>query len=253
MPLDVCNLVELFRSEMSDPELPGNGDDSDSLWSDCEITGWIDEAQRELCERVDLLFDRSSFKIDTVEEQDLYVLDDFITKVRRGIGPNGRKLEAISIAELERRYQSSDWDYDNVAGGINGYNWETLVGTPKYMVTDYAIGMLRLVPIPPKTDAGGTTEEIKLDVYRTPLFDDALEIPSKHRRMLLHRVKAYAYRKDDIDTQDMNRAVVQEQRWEVALNDVDKQFKRLNRGPQITGYGGIPMGGFSGSFHNVRR
>lgn len=331
MPLSTANLIELFRSEMSDPELPGSGDDSDSLWFDSEITDWLGEAQNELCERVDLLFDRSSFKIDTVEEQDLYAIDDQITKIRRGVGADGRKLEAISIKELERKYEPNDWDYANDDAGILNHEWESLIGLPKYIITDFAVGYARLVPIPPSvagtllysgTHTSGTpsstiltdtnanggagwvvdalignritnttdgisalitdndattvttaalasawdqddaytveeevadTEEINLDVYRLPADPEVMEIPNKHRRMLLHKVKAMGYRKDDIDTQDMNRAAVYEAKWEAALDDVDRQFKRLNRGPQVTSYGGIPMGGMGGRSTRANR
>jgi hypothetical protein len=232
MALDTDDLIVLFRSEMSDPELPGDGDDSDSLWSDAEITEWIGEAQKELCQRVDLLFDRSSFKIDTVEQQDLYALDERITKVRRGVGPNGRHLDAISIAELERRYQ-------NGTITIDFGNWETAEGDPRYIVTDYAIGFARLVPIPPNVEGEVATEEIKLDVYREPMDPTVLEIPNSHRKMLLYKVKAYAYRKDDIDTNDTGRSDVWDGRWEAALHDIDRRFKRKNRGAQVVQYGGI--------------
>lgn len=232
MALDTDELIAHFRTEMSDPELPGDGDDSDSLWTDAEITEWISEAQKELCQRVDLLFDRSSFKIDTVEQQDLYALDERITKIRRGIGANNRHLPAVSIAELERRYQDGSVSFDFG-------NWETAVGDPRYIVTDYATGYARLVPIPPNDETQVATEEIKLDVYREPLDPTVLEIPNSHRKKLLHKVKAYAYRKDDVDTNDNGRASVWEGRWEAYVHDLDRQNKRRNRGAQVVKYGGI--------------
>jgi len=232
MALDTDELIAHFRLEMSDPELPGNGDDSDSLWSNAEITEWLGEAQKEICERLDLLFDRSSFKIDTVEQQDLYALDERITKVRRGVGADGRHLPAISVAELERRYQNGALSFDFG-------NWETAEGEPDYILTDYATGYVRLVPIPPAVDGEVATEEIKLDVYREPMDQTVMEIPGQFRKKLLHKVKAYAYRKDDVDTNDNGRSDVWERRWEMFLNDADRQAKRKNRGAQVVAYGGI--------------
>lgn len=225
MPTSIADLIGIFRSDLSDPELPGSGDDSDSLWSDAEITDWLLEAQEELCERVDLLFDATSFSIKTTIGGDLYAIDDEITKVRRGKVAGGRKLEAVSVKELLRRYQPSDFE-------LTVTDWESMTGDPYYMVTDYELGMVKLVPEPV------AVETIQLHVYRLPTSAN-LEIPNKHRRALLHKVKHLAYMKDDVDSQNLSKADFHEARWEAAIEKIDKQFKRLNRGPQVVAYAGL--------------
>jgi hypothetical protein len=225
MALTAANLVAIFRSDLSDPELPGTGDDSDSLWLDSEILDWLAEAQRELCERVDLLFDATTYELTMEAGTDLYALDDNITKIRRGKVAGGRTLEAVSVKELLRRYQPSEFE-------ISVLDWESMTGDPKYLVTDYEVGFVKMVPEPLEV------EVIELHVYRLPTAD-AMEIPNKHRRSLLHKAKHLAYMKDDVDSQNLTKAEYHEAKWEQAVNEIDRQFKRLHRGPQVVAYGGL--------------
>jgi hypothetical protein len=226
MPLSTTDLVAIFRSEMSDPELPGSGDSSDSLWEDADIIRWIGESQKELCERVDILFDATSYVLTTADGTDLYALDDVIMKIRRGKVAAGRTLESVSVKELLRRYQPTSFEIDVT-------DWEGMTGEPKYIVTDYEVGFVKLVPEPVGI------ETIELHVYRLPVNDIVMEIPNKYRRKLLHKVKHLAYMKDDVDSQDLKKAGYHDDRWEAAVNEIDRQFKRLNRGPQVVAYGGL--------------
>lgn len=225
MPSSIADLIVKFRSDLSDPELPGNGDDSDSLWSDAEITDWLLEAQEEMCERVDVLFDATSFSIKTSAGNGLYAVDDEITKIRRGKVAGGRTLESVSVKELLRRYQPSEFEMTVV-------DWESMTGEPKYLVTDYEPGMVKLVPEPVEI------ETIELHVYRLPTSSN-LEVSNKYRRDLLHKAKHLAYMKDDVDSQDLKKADYYEGKWEQALAKIDKMFKRLNRGPQVVAYAGL--------------
>lgn len=226
MPLDVTALTAIFRSDMSDPELPGSGDSSDSLWTNAEIADWLGEAQKELCERVDILFDATNYDVTTAAGDPLYDLDDVIMKIRRGKIAGGRELESVSVKELSRRYQPTNFE-------VNTTDWEGMVGAPQYIVTDYEVGQIRLVPEPVEI------ELIELHVYRLPIDDAVMEIPNKYRRKLLHKAKHLAYMKDDVDSQDLKKAAFHDDRWEVAVEEVDRQFKRLNRGPQVVAYGGL--------------
>jgi hypothetical protein len=225
MPLTADNLVAIFRSDLSDPELPGSGDDSDSLWLDSEIKDWLAEAQRELCERVDILFDATTYELTTANGDDLYALDDNITKVRRGKVAGGRTLEALSVKELLRKYQPTSFE-------LSVTDWEGMQGEPDYIVMDYEAGFVKLVPEPVGI------ETIELHVYRLPTAD-AMEIPNKYRRDLLHRAKNLAYMKDDVDSQDLTKAAYHETRWEQAVVRTDRMLKRLNRGPQVVAYAGL--------------
>jgi hypothetical protein len=210
---------------MSDPELPGSGDDSDSLWLDSEIKDWLAEAQRELCEEVDILFDATTYELTTANGDDLYALDDNITKVRRGKVAGGRTLEAVSVKELLRRYQPTSFE-------LTVTDWEGMQGEPDYIVMDYEVGFVKLVPEPVGI------ETIELHVYRLPVAD-AMEIPNKHRRDLLHKAKHLAYMKDDVDSQDLKKAAYYETKWENAKVKIDRIFKRAHRGPQVVAYGGL--------------
>lgn len=225
MPLSAANLVATFRTDMSDPELPGSGDSSDSLWTDAEILDWLAEAQRELCERVDILFDATTYELTTADGDDLYALDDNILKIRRGKVAGGRTLEAVSVEELLRRYQPTSFE-------LTVTDWEGMQGEPDYIVMDYESGYVKLVPEPVGI------ETIELHVYRLPI-DDTMEIPNKHRRELLHKVKHLAYMKDDVDSQNLTKGDYYEGKWEAAVNKIDRMFKREHRGPQVVAYGGL--------------
>jgi hypothetical protein len=52
-----AELKNQFRIEVADPEMPGSGDDSDSLWSTAEIFSFMHQAQREFARRTNCFTD----------------------------------------------------------------------------------------------------------------------------------------------------------------------------------------------------
>jgi hypothetical protein len=228
MPLDTATLLATLRRDLDDPEMPGAGDDSDSLWSDVELTDYLAEAQEIACTKADILFDQSTFTITTVADGDgLYAWDELITKIRKGIVTGQRVLTVMSVSDIARKFDVTDL-------GWTVTDWEDSVGDPQYIVTDYEVGYVRLVPIPVTAD-----EVIKLHVYRLPADNAVMEIPNKYRRELLLYAKYKAYDKHDADVHNETLAVKYKALWEQALIEMKHEEKRRNKGLQVVAYGGI--------------
>lgn len=233
MPLSTANLITTLRLDLEDPEMPGSGDDSDSLWSDAEFTAWLAEAQEKLCKKLDVLFDSSTFTIvtDGAQTDGLYALDDSVTKIRSARVAGSRSISVVSIDELERQFSTYDL-------GWYTEDWQDLTGEPKYLITDFASGYARLVPIP---DADTAPETIALGVYRLPTDSNVMEIPNRYRRELLLFAKYKAYDKNDSDVHNEKLAMKYKGEWENALIELGFEEKRRNKNVMTTGYGGIPI------------
>lgn len=227
MPLETADLLSILRLDLDDPEMPGNGDDSDCLWSDAELTRYLADAQEILCTKADVLFDQSTFTITTAAGGDgLYAWDESITKIRKGIVTGQRVLEVLSVSDIMRKFNVTDL-------GWTLTDWEESVGDPKYIVTDYEVGFVRLVPIPVQI------ETIKLHVYRLPTDSAVMEIPERYRRELLLYAKYKAFDKHDADVHNENNALKYKGLWEQSLTAIAKEEKRRNKGLQVVSYGGI--------------
>ena len=231
MPLSTSDLIDILRLDLDDPEMPGGGDDSDCLWLDSELTRFLAGAQEIVCRKLDLLFDSSTYTIttDALQVDGLYDLDDDITKVRSARVAGARTLNVVSIAELERQYSTYDL-------GWYTENWEEVTGEPKYLVTDYAVGKARLVPIP-----DGDAEVIQLGVYRMPVDSTVMEVPNRYRREMLLYAKYKAYDKNDSDVHNEKLALKFKAEWEHALLELDREQKIRVKNKQTTSYGGIRM------------
>ena len=227
MPLETADLLAILREDLDDPEMPGNGDDSDCLWSDSELTRYLAEAQEIVCSKADVLFDQTTFTITTAADGDgLYAWDPGITKIRKGIVTGQRVLDVLSVSEINRKFNVTDL-------GWTLTDWEESEGDPKYIVTDYEVGYVRLVPIPVQA------ETIKLHVYRLPTDSAVMEIPERYRRELLLFAKYKAYDKNDADVHNGNLALKYKGEWKQALNELTKEEKRRNKGAQVVAYGGL--------------
>jgi hypothetical protein len=232
MPHEVADIKDQFRRQLRDPEYPGSGDSSDSLIHNDDILIFMDEAQKEFCRHIDIFPDSTTYSISVVAGTKLYALDPRITRIRRGVlASNGEVLEAKTVAEMDDGYSTNDYGVRTVT------DWETVTGSPKFLVTDVEFGMVQLVPAPVEDDT------LNLSVYRLPLKDiydgEELEIPDQYRRTLLLKMMAYAYSQHDVELFDEARALQYENMWLDKLSQIDRDVKRLNRGPQTVRYGGL--------------
>lgn len=224
MSLETEDLFALIRSELSDPEYPGSGDDSDSLWTNEEIAQYLDEAQREFASATLCLPDATTFTGITVTAGDPWVvIDPRIVEIRYAtLVTAKREVEPTTLVTIKRE----------------NTNWSDNTGTPAAIITDIEAGKGRLFPIPTADDT------MDLIVYREPLeeIEDVsadLEIDNKFRRTLIHRVCALAYLKDDAETYNPTNSQNRMTQWFSKLEEAKAFYKKKTRRFGVTTYGGI--------------
>lgn len=230
----VAQLVAQLRLDLEDPELPGAGDDSDSLWLNSELLHYIDEAQRRFAVETLCLPDSTNFET-TVQAGTKWVdKEPSIIRIIQGwlTGAN-RPVRPISRIEIERGYPTDDYG-EQIVG-----QWRTVTGRPEFVVTDMDAVQNRLVPIPTETDT------IEWTVYRYPTsaitsLTSSLEIEQAFHYDLTVWAKVLAFKKQDAETQDMTRSRDWEGEWNNRVIPEAKQFFMMKfRKLGTTMYGGI--------------
>lgn len=230
---ELLDLIEDFRVDVGDPELPGGGDDSDSLWSTAEIVRFIDDAQKKLCERVHLIPDSTTYALSVTADDPWVEISDEINKVRSGrLSTSKATVLPKRLVEIERTDGEDDYGVSTFAG-----DWEDRAGTPRYLVLDLEFGKGRLVPIPTQS------ETLTLKVFRRPetLEDEGgtLEIPDRFRPGLLHYAKFRAYSKPDEDAKDPKAAGEAYSEWSMFLNEAAAEVERSTGSARTVAYGGL--------------
>lgn len=223
MALDLEDLLARLRIDLSDPELPGAEDDpdnpdSDSLWSTADLIDGLDQAQKEYAEETLAFFDSTSYTPTVTAGNPLVALDERIIDIRFGeLSTAQSRVVPRTMADIEREY---------------GITWTSQTGSPKYLVTDYAVGYGRLYPAPVEDDT------LTLYVYRYPLTDlecihDSLEVRTdQHKRGLLLRAMELAYSNYDAESRDDNRASEYADRWQRFLDQAKSRIRKNTRRPR---------------------
>ncbi len=163
------------------------------LWSDPEIIGYTNDAQREACRRARLLTDSTAnavCNINLAANRSTYTLNQavlFITRAK--LTTEAMPLRPVSYKDLD----------------CHRPGWEEETGTPTHYVKDMDTGKFRPYPTP---DASGT---VKLVVTRLPLCDmsissDEPEISQRLHDSLIFWNLYRMYSKPDVDTQNKVKA-----------------------------------------------
>jgi len=231
---DVKSVTAAFRSEVFDPELPGNEDSSESLWTDADIKRYMTTAQNEFCRATFCLSDPRSYKPAITAGDNRIKASDRIVKPRRAfLQSSGAGLHITTGREMDEGQLSSDY-------GISVHrDWRAdgVTGTPRILITDEESGYYTLYPTPVANDV------CQLVVYRlpkAPIYDGGvLEIPEEYRLKLITGMKAQAYLKMDEETHDEDLALKYKTQWLVDLQKFTAEFKQARKGPHKVRYGGI--------------
>ena len=163
------------------------------LWSDAELTRFLNDAQDEACRRARLLVDSSTAAIcnhAVTVGKVLYTLDPRVIFVRRAkIASRTRPLGFASYLDLDEECPG----------------WDTHTGTAEWVLTDVETGKLRLYRGPTAIDT------LNLIVVRTALepmvtSQDEPEIAPRYHYGLLDWASHRAYSKQDADTLDTTKA-----------------------------------------------
>ena len=197
-------LIDQARRDLDDPEVPGGGDDSLSLFSTEELVSYLNRAVDEACIRTELIVDSDTpevTRIAVVAGQASYPIDARVLHVKRV------RLTGVSQATVLEKSDRDSLDSSRP-------NWEDETGVPRYYLQDMNQA-LRLYPTPDK-DA-----QLALTVWRRPLetlksHKAAVQeppIPPEHHFQLLDWVYYLALGKQDVDTYQPEQARSHGQRF----------------------------------------
>jgi hypothetical protein len=174
------------------------------LWSDAELTGYLNDAQDEACRRARLIVDSSTPSICgfSVSSGTTFITVDprviFVRRVK--LASRKKPLVFASYLELDQECQG----------------WDERTGTVEAVITDVQSGKLRLYRIPTASDTGTLT------VVRTALdpmaaASDEPEIAPRFHRSLIAWACYRAYIKQDADSANADKAAA-------ALAEFEREF-----------------------------
>jgi len=241
---ELKDLIRYFRQDVFDPELPGSGDSSESLWTNDEITRYADQAQEEFARVTHCLSDSRTFRPTIILGDGLVKADPRIIKVKTAyLESSGKELDIVRSREMDEGATIKDYGLGNSRN-----SWREGFGVPTHLVTDDEYGYFRLYPaLPASTEVPPPdplpTDTLVLAVYRLPkeplLEGGELEIPAEWHMKMLDGMKAQAYLKEDIEVNDDQKAMKFRARWEHWLSEGKKSFRVFYRGSRSVEYGGI--------------
>lgn len=223
-------LNERFRREVDDSLPVGDSsDDSDRLWKNVEVYGYLDEAQHALAKRTRALL--YTFIAPVTAASPFVSLPSWVHDIQAV----ALVIGARTLVPYNRNSASNVTDdYNNSRASFSFSD----TGTPKAYVADYVAKQLRLVPIPVATD---TLEISAVTVPRSPLARDTdvcvFEDP-EDLRLLLHFAKSLAYDKQDADVFDKTTADRYEAKFEAGAAKREQEINRLRRTPGTVRYNG---------------
>lgn len=176
--MTLIELIDAFRLRTGDTAKP-------LLWSDDEITFYLNEAQQEAAERALLIQDATTAQVCELALDiglGVYPLHASILSIDRAKLSNGTLLVWTSREKMD----------------VFSAVWETTTGTPEYFI-DEDSGSLIVSPIPTVADT------LTLTVKRLPLnpmavSTDTPEIHPRHHYRMLDWALRCAYLKQDADT-----------------------------------------------------
>lgn len=218
--MNSTELLDLFRSEMADTEEP-------YLWSDSDVYGYIDDAQKMFCRLTDGLDDATTPEVVDLavgEGDDWLATHKSILKFRSAYREDtGRPVEIVNYEDLPAR----GWRLDSTQGPV------------KALITGMEKHKVRVYPV--------SNEEVtvKLLVFRLPLEsitdegEQSFEIDEQHHRHLLLWVKHLAYSKQDAETFDKTKAAEFEGKFVVYCGGAKNEQGRAAHKTRVVAYGGI--------------
>jgi hypothetical protein len=194
----INTLIETIKEDYLNDDVP------DYLWSDKSLLRKLSEAQRQACNRADLIFDNSNsfyVRFTLVENRSSYTFDQKLTRIDR-VSING-----VAMIKLTREA------FNNLDAALPGMAGKDLY----YCITGRTINVY---PAPNAIDAGSY---LQLEAYRLPDVDiestsDELEIPEENHRDLIWWVLHECFNKPDID-----------------IFNQEKQYKYLQKFEEVFG------------------
>lgn len=228
--MKVDALISAFRTQINDAVAP-------YLWSDEEVYGYIDAAQKMFCRlAVGISDSTSELTVVWCNAGDEFVTyDSRILRIR--MARRGSDYYDLTVRNFEDYMagQTGVTDY----GSVVRPKLTSETGPVHTIITNMEQNKLRLVYIPEVDDS------VLLTVYRLPLLTisidegNELEIDEQHHWYLLYWMKHLAYMKEDAETFDKTRAVENETKFRTYCDEVSREVARREHKVRVVAYGGI--------------
>lgn len=200
------------------------------LWSNEELTLYINEARREVARRCLIYEDfGATFDIAITAGTAVYTYNPLILRIIGNIlQSNGKELELVDMREL---FEISRWDEK--------------IGTPRKYSMNYRSKQIYFYPTPVINDT------FKPFVYRFPLADLSwsspttdIDVPDEMAIKMLWWAAFLAYMKNDVDTYDSKQAEKFKNLFDAEFEETStySDTRKRRTGRRNIKYGGI---GFS--------
>ena len=228
MALTVEELIHEFRRQMDDLTSP-------YFWEDDDVIQFLDLAQTEFAERTEVLSEVATVTI-TAANDGLVTLPSYIYRIKRAVlDSNGAQLTVMNLNEVQQHLIEDDY------GSLIANSWESQIGTPRILVTDYATDTARVVP---KYNTTDPDDSMTLYYSYRPkktltASSSGTEMPERRYDLaLIHYARALAYEDQDADTYDPKAADRQRSIFEERVKTFTARQKIGRRRAPIVRYGG---------------
>lgn len=220
--MDSTGLVSLFRKDMSDEASP-------PLWSDDEVFGYADDAQKMFARLTGGIADSTSaltfigFDINQAD----FILDSRILKVRKAYRvSDGSPLAVVNYENMEKECVRFD--------GKKGPLRTIVIGADEKVAY--------LLPIPSIADAAQLlVDRLPLSTLTEADEPQDLEIAEQHHRHMLEWMKSLAYQKQDAETFDKSKSTEFENKFRAYCEMSRIEKDKRKHVPRSVNYGGIPF------------
>lgn len=217
--MDSTELLTTFRSDLFDQVEP-------YLWSDEDIIGYMDDAQKMFCRLTGGLGDATTVAVTQIaytSATDVVTLSPLILKVRAAYRlADGKPIDVLNYEDMT----------------LQGLRFDGVINEPKNLITGLGAHTARLHPFP---SGSGT---IQMLVDRLPLVavtdtDQTLEVDEQHKVGLGLWMKARAYSKQDAETMNRNKATEFEALFRNYCAAAKAEKDRAKHKTRVVAYGGI--------------
>lgn len=219
--MKVSEIITKARIRLDDPirVIP-----ADQLWKTDELIDYLAESLNEFARRTEYWFDTTTpeiCEVPIVAGQAWANIDERIIRIRRAkLDLNTSPLGVIDARTQDMSFH--DWD----SATNTGYPRNMMLGEETDKV------LFDRTPIDDDT--------MRLHVVRYPLefpkADSEVGVPDKWVLKLLTGIRAQAYKKQDADTFDANRALSLEAEYNAELLKITHEIKKMRRHPRQVQY-----------------
>jgi hypothetical protein len=214
-----ADLLALFRADVDDVVAP-------YFWSDAEIVGYMDDAQKMFCRLVGGIRDATSdlTSIDIEVGEPFAALDPRILRITRmQRNSDAKPIDVLNIEDLDRAQVRLD--------GTVGLVSKAVIGMEAHTV--------RWLYVPALADSASMVVERLPLTTITPARSSALEIDEQHHRHLMLWMASLAFAKQDADTKNEGRAQLKESQFRAYCAAAKAETDRARHKTRVVSYGGL--------------